>query len=235
MSIFQKLNVPCPNCATPIAFDAVHSVNADRRPDLRQAILSGQFQRKECPACGTGFRLDPVFVFNDQRRGQWIASNGVAALADWAEHERAARELFETSYGASAPAVVQAMGRSLKPRLVFGWSALREKIVSAEAGLDDIALELTKLVVLRSAQGAPFEAAVSVRLMSAQPQRLLFGWVRNDDDAVGDLRWIGREAYDEVLAEAQRGAEGDWAEALETFEGACFIDVDRLLVLQDGR
>ena len=90
MSLFRPIALACPRCHAEATFDAVGSVNADRRPDLRQAILTGQFQRKECPACGAGFRLDPAFVYNDQRRGQWIAAHGVSALGEWAERERAA-------------------------------------------------------------------------------------------------------------------------------------------------
>ena len=41
MSLFESAKSPCPKCGTPHAFEVVASVNADRRPDLRAAILDG--------------------------------------------------------------------------------------------------------------------------------------------------------------------------------------------------
>ena len=35
MSLFLTQELPCPSCRTPVSFELVHSVNADRRPDLR--------------------------------------------------------------------------------------------------------------------------------------------------------------------------------------------------------
>jgi hypothetical protein len=43
MSMFESIAVACPACGTQVDFDAVQSVNADRRPDLRAAILAGTF------------------------------------------------------------------------------------------------------------------------------------------------------------------------------------------------
>ena len=235
MSIFQSLNLNCPNCAKPVAFDAVYSVNADRRPDLRKAILERKFQRKTCQDCGTSFRLDPGFIYIDLKRGQWVAAHPVTGLDDWQAREASVRVLFDDSYGAQAPKAVRAMGARMKPRLVFGWPALREKIVANEAGLDDAALELLKMVVMRNAQGAPFDASASIRLLLAQPKRLLLGWERNFDDVMGAARWVERSLYDEVVAEVALGADGDWADALAAFDAALFVDVDRLLVLQDSR
>ena len=59
MSVFHTQTVHCPACATPVEFKLVFSVNADRRPDLRDAIVAGTFQRQPCPSCGTEFRVDP--------------------------------------------------------------------------------------------------------------------------------------------------------------------------------
>jgi hypothetical protein len=58
MSIFKTVELPCPTCATRVSFELVHSVNADRRPDLRQAVLDRSFQRA-VPACGLAFAPSP--------------------------------------------------------------------------------------------------------------------------------------------------------------------------------
>ena len=46
MSIFESTELACPACGAINAFEAVNSVNADRRADLRRAILDGSFQRQ---------------------------------------------------------------------------------------------------------------------------------------------------------------------------------------------
>ena len=56
MSVFHTETINCPACATPVEFKLVFSVNADRRPDLRDAIIAGTFQRQPCPSCGTAIR-----------------------------------------------------------------------------------------------------------------------------------------------------------------------------------
>lgn len=230
MSIFQPVSLPCPACKQPVAFQSVHSVNADRRPDLRRAILRGEFQRETCPACGASFRLDPAFVYVDMARHQWVAAHPVPDIDAWPEREVQARALFDGSYGTGAPDLARELGAALQPRLVFGWSALREKLIAAEAGLDDRRLELLKMAMMRNLRDAPFAADASLRLMDFQPQRLLLGWVRNADDAVADLRWVARELYDDIAADLQRGEESLWAEVHAGFDGALFVDVDRLLV-----
>ena len=78
---------------------AVGSVNADRRPDLRQDILEDRFQDAACAACNKSFRLQPQFNYLDAGRGQWIAAMPANLLRDHLLLEDEARELFATSYG----------------------------------------------------------------------------------------------------------------------------------------
>jgi CpXC protein len=48
MSKFETQTLTCPSCGEAVDFEAVASVNADRRPDLREAILDFSFQRQVC-------------------------------------------------------------------------------------------------------------------------------------------------------------------------------------------
>ena len=69
MSIFDSVPLTCPVCKTAFDYEAVHSVNADRRADLRRAIVDGSFQQVDCPSCHTKFRLDPSFNYLDVGKG----------------------------------------------------------------------------------------------------------------------------------------------------------------------
>src|SRR5664279_3669620 len=145
MSLFKTIEIKCPACGVTTPFEAVHSVNADRRPDLRKEILANEFQRVQCGACDAPFRLDPSFNYIDLKRGQWIAALPVVELENWKQREDAARQTFALAWGEEA----REIGAGLRPRLTFGWPALREKILAREHGLDDVALEACKATAMR--------------------------------------------------------------------------------------
>jgi hypothetical protein len=204
----------------------VHSLNADRRPDLRQAIVDGSFQRMQCPHCGAGFRLDCDFTLLDVKRGQWIVAAPVAAIAEWEAREAAARATFARAYGEEAPPIAREIGRTLKPRIVFGWPALREKLVAADLGLDDVALEAVKATVLRASGSIPGRAVAELRLIAADGDGLLLAWQRSYDGAAGDVLSAPRALHDQIAADSG----GGWAAFRAGFDDALFVDLKRELV-----
>src|SRR5947208_2057858 len=137
MSRIHVENIPCPKCNNPVEFGVVASVNADRRPDLRAAILTNTFQVGVCPQCSESFRIEPDLTYLDAARKQWILVLPAHDLAAWPALEQNARSAFERTYGAEAGAVAQELGRGLTARIAFGWPALREKLLCGEHGLDD--------------------------------------------------------------------------------------------------
>jgi len=145
MSIFKTVELPCPTCATRVSFELVHSVNADRRPDLRQAVLDRSFQREQCPACGLAFRVEPEFTYIDVGRGQFITVWPLSKQGDWKAIEQQSQAMFDKSFGKGATPEARKIGDKLALRVVFGWEALNEKLIAAEHGVDDRALELVKV------------------------------------------------------------------------------------------
>src|SRR5262245_40942684 len=122
MSMFRTMTIDCPACGTANEFKVVVSVNADRRPDLRAAIIDGSFQRQPCTKCGKEFRLDPEMTYFDVGRGQWIAAYPLGKLGHWKDLENEARASFANAYGPKAPAGARKLGAGLKPRITFGWA-----------------------------------------------------------------------------------------------------------------
>jgi len=228
MSMFTEIKVGCPACGTEMPFKAVRSVNADRRADLRAAILDESFQRTTCGACGTLFRLDPDFAYIHAGRGQWIAARPLARLADWKAQEAEARDAFDRVYGSEAPPGVQAIGRQVVPRITFGWAALREKLVVVAHGLDDVTVELAKAAVLRASGEAPAGSS-ELRLagVDADDRSLVFAWLRSaDETAEGPMKRLPRETYDSVAADA----DGGWRELRQRVDAGLFVDLGRLLL-----
>ncbi len=225
MSLFVPMNLTCPACAEVFTYEAVGSVNADRRPDLRAEILDGQFQTVRCSDCAHEFRLEPDFNYLDVGRGQWIAALPARALRDHLESVAEKQAIFDLSYGGEAPEAARAVGRSLQPRLVFGWPALREKLVLLEIGFDDVIWEVAKLDLLRSLPDAPLTEGVDLRLLGGGEDILNLAWIRADsEEHLNDFQ-VSRDLYDRISA-----APAPWA-AVQALLGAnIFVDIQKLFM-----
>jgi hypothetical protein len=223
MSLFQPVNLACPACAELVAFSAVASVNADRRPDLRDAIIDGSFQREACGKCGKTFRLDPEMMYLDIGRSEWIAVFPVARLPEWEAVEQQARNTFDLAFGAKASTAAAEVGAGLKPRLVFGWSALREKIVAAENGLDDVTLELLKAAMLRNVDEMPISPDNELRFIEMEGEELVLAWLRSADEELLEAMNVPRELYDDIVADAEA-----WQPLRDELTKGIFIDLQRM-------
>jgi hypothetical protein len=177
MSLFQTVTLACPACSTPVEFELVASVNADRRPDLREAILDGSFQREACSSCGTHFRAEPQFIYIELGRRLYIAVWPLAQRHDWRACVAMCRQAFDLAYGERAGPEARALAEGVALRTVFGWPALREKVLAAQAGIDDTTLELAKLAVLRRLERAPLPGRLELRLLGVAGNGLQLAWV----------------------------------------------------------
>ncbi|MFK7837119.1 MAG: CpXC domain-containing protein [Sulfitobacter sp.] len=225
MSLFSNSALSCPTCETVTEFQAAGSVNADRRSDLRNAILQNSFQSASCPSCGERMRLEPRFNYLDMEFGIWMAAHPARQLADVAEAEAEVQALFDTSYGVNASDTAQQVGADLRPRLTFGWPAAREKILLFQAGLDDVAIEMLKLDLLRRLPQAPLRPGVDLRVVEIAEQQLGFVWIENDTEAVLE----GFEAHCDMLSEIEQNA-SDWADIRAHLTSGVFVDMQRLLL-----
>lgn len=148
-------------------------------------------------------------------------------LPRWAELEAEAADVFSRGYGASAPRAAQEVGAGLSARVVFGWPALREKLLAAALGLDDVTLELLKLAVIRDIPGAPFGATTELRLheAGAEADDLVLRWSNlQTETPLSELR-LPRAAFADVAADV-----AGWAEVRGDLAGRLFVDTARLLV-----
>jgi hypothetical protein len=228
MSRFFPITLSCPSCKEPVKFSANSSVNADRRPDLRDEIIAGTFQRETCLKCSTSFRLDPELTYLDVGRGQWIGVYPASKLNDWQALETSSREAFDLAYGPRASEGAQEIGRDLKPRVVFGWPAFREKLVARELGLDDVTLELLKIAMLRGLdEPLPLSGANEVRLAEFDPEtsELVVAILSLQTGGLVEELRVPRELYDEIAAD-QEG----WRELRQELSEGYFVDMSRLMI-----
>ena len=199
------------------------SVNADNRPDLRAEILASEFQAMICPNCGTRLRLPVHLSYLDMGRGNWILAEAVERVAEWREVEAAARAIFDQCYGPEASPIAQGLGRGLRPRLVFGWAALREKLFCDDLGLDDVAVELVKLTMLRTIPGATVDEDRELRLVGGESDELHFVWIENETEAYSDGTTVPRDIIGEIALDPE-----PWREFRARLSEGLFVDLRRL-------
>jgi hypothetical protein len=223
--MFNQATMPCPVCGTPRTFDLVASVNADRRPDLRAAIMDGSFQREKCDSCGSTFRTQPLMTYLDMARGQWILVQPGADVRQWKALQEKARSVFAVAYGSDAPPEAQEMGRDMKARVVFGWGALSEKLLCSEHGLDDINLELLKMAVLKEVPDPPLKDQNDLRFVGIEGDELILAWMSYEDEHVSSSLRVPRGLYDEIAADNDA-----WKPLRDELSADPFVDFNRLIV-----
>ena len=208
-----------------MSFDLVHSVNADRRADLRQAILDRSFQRETCPSCGMTFRVEPEFTYINLKRGQYVAVWPISKRAQFKALEARSRAAFDKAFGSGAPPEAQALGKKVAMRMVFGWPALNEKLLAAENGIDDRSLELAKVGIVRNLDEVPVGDEMELRLVAVMDGELKLGWIRARSDELTDVIGVPRAVIAEVEADPEA-----WAALREDVVGGAYVDYARGLI-----
>lgn len=225
MSIFRTVDLACPACDSPVSFDLVYSVSADRRPDLRAAILDGSFQRESCPACAKPFRVDPEFSYMDIARGQYIGVWPVSSRSEWRACAGKTQEVYEQTLGARATPEAQELGRRLEPRVVFGWPALVEKILAKQAGIDDRTLEVAKVAVMRSSEEVPLPGAEEFRLVGEKDGDFVLAWVSQGGDQQTGTVKVPRKLIADIEA-----APDTWKALRDAIAEGLVVDFQRELL-----
>ncbi|KIN70286.1 CpXC domain containing protein [Sulfitobacter noctilucae] len=223
MSLFETTTIQCPACATTSDFEAAGSVNADRRPDLRDAILDNTFQNVTCPSCGEAMRLEPVLNYLDVELGLWLAAYPPRQIGDYLALEDQVQGLFDESYGAAASEAAQTVGASLRPRLTFGWPGTCEKLLLQQHGLDDVAIELLKLDLLRRLPEAPLRPGVELRVERVSEAGFDFIWIETASEDILQ-RFQAKRA---LLSEIEANPDG-WAPLRSSLTQGLFVDMQKL-------
>ncbi len=230
MSLFEIQEVACPACDTRQQVEIAFTLNASRRPDLRDAIIDRSYQRFTCEQCEQDFRSEPHLAYLDIQRNQWILAKAQSHLAQWSDFEAAAQVLFDDNYGANANEAAQAVGETLTVRVVFGWSALREKLLIEQAGLDDVTVEYVKVLLLRALDETPLADDAELRFESLGDDGMLrFVWYVGASETPVEEVEVPRALYDMAVNDPE-----SWRMLRETLSAGPFVDMNRLLVPEEA-
>lgn len=202
MSTFVRRPVPCPRCGAVGDHEVATSVNADRSPELRQAILDERFQALTCDTCHQWFTFVGEFVYMDVGRHQLIGVFPHASEPDWAACEQQILAAYQENLGPEGPVVARPFGKGMVVRCVFGLGALREKLLLADAGLDDVLVEAAKLDVIRLVPGLELSPYQRPRVFEVGASEVAFILPPAKEDADRRPRRlpVPRPAFDDYLA-----------------------------------
>lgn len=145
MSITASHKIYC-DCGAQISVFVCNSLNPERHPHFRDALMERTLHVFECGACGKRVAVENRMTYVDLGRKQFCA---VAPEAERHLERQLGEELaaaWRIALGDDAPASVRALfdADSFHVRLCFGLEELREKLVAREAGLRDLPLEAFK-------------------------------------------------------------------------------------------
>jgi len=136
MSLMHPYAVTDPS-GTRHATTLADCLNIQRTPAARQQVLDRTLHKLE----DAGWHVEKAFMYLDLPRGQAFL---VQPPRERYRHRDASAQLERML--AVLPAAMRAQAQQV--RVVFGLEELREKLVAADAGLDDRAVELMKVAVM---------------------------------------------------------------------------------------
>lgn len=222
MSVFRDCALSCPRCAAGWTASMAVSVNGDRSPDIRRAILDGVFQVVTCPSCGAETVADGPLLYIEFEARRFIGCQPRGWLSAWRELEHEAADTWRRTFVEHAPAPVRAASTGFVVRTVFGLPALREKLLCFDAGLDDRLVEALKLDLMRTPDaGLAVDPRARLLLVAVEAERLLF----EVGGRPGERLAVPRARY-AAVAEARRA----YADLIGRLTAGPFVDVARLMV-----
>ena len=134
MSRTCQEELQCPVCGGRQEVKVWASVNVTLDPPLRESVLDGTLNRFHCSSCGAEFGIERDLLYHDMKRHLYI----------WLKYPDDAGRF---GVDPAATALFSALPQAPTVRVVPSYEELVEKILIAEAGLDDLEVELIKFMV----------------------------------------------------------------------------------------
>ncbi|MCQ2515182.1 MAG: CpXC domain-containing protein [Ruminococcus sp.] len=122
----------CPSCGELNKAQIYTSVNVTVNKSFRARVLDGSLFKWICPECGYKARLNYPILYNDMK------DRFMVYLIPKVDRFQLSDKELEKRYSNL---------RNINKRIVPNFSTFKEKIFIFESGLDDMAVELTKLAI----------------------------------------------------------------------------------------
>lgn len=125
-------SIVCPKCNETTQTEIYTSINAFNDPDLREAALDESLFKWRCSCCNHQARLTYPVLYNDMK------NRFMVYLIPRIDRFQLADKELEEEFSNL---------KNINKRLVADYNAFKEKVFIFESGLNDMAVELTKLAI----------------------------------------------------------------------------------------
>lgn len=213
MSQLCKEKITCPRCQTEGEFDFWSSINVDLDPELKKKIFNEEIFTWVCPNCGAKVFIPFGTLYHDMTHKFMI----------FFSHEEG-----ESDNQYDSLEIPQALGIDERYifRSVFGLNNLKEKILILENGLNDVAVEKLKYVIVNHMEPSLSEKGISLYFEGVtKPDdknkygQIVFYQLSPNEDECGHLAFKMEKYYEQCLSLKldRRFDVGNWACIDETW------------------
>lgn len=167
----KKMNkaVVCPMCGEMGKAEIHTGVNVTVNKALREKVLDGELFAWRCPSCGYSARLTYPILYNDMK------NRFMVYLIPKIDRFQLCDKELEEKY---------ANLRNINKRVVPDFNSFKEKIFIFESGLDDMAVELTKVAISQT---------VSKKLDGAEVNEGYLSMYDRESNTMGFTYFTGEE------------------------------------------
>lgn len=124
--------IPCPKCSESTEAKLYMSINATNEPTLRGDVLDEKLFKFRCTACGYEARLTYPVLYNDMKNRFMVYL--IPEVDRFQLEDVELEQKYERLVG-------------VRKRLTSDFNSFKEKVFIFESALDDMAVEITKLVI----------------------------------------------------------------------------------------
>ena len=185
MTKISNKPLTCPSCGYHGEYKMYDSVNVTLEPKLREKVLSGTIFDWVCPHCGESISIRYNMLYHDMDRGFQVYYSP--------RHSSETNKMMNNL-------LTRYRGMRCLCRTVETLNDLREKIYIFEEGLNDIAIELLKLVMkYEKGSNIPEECELRFQKMTTKNQ-MVFCKIIDGHPQEGYLL-LDKSNYDNYLHE----------------------------------
>lgn len=132
MSNIIKKSIVCPQCNESTEASLYTSINVTNHKELREKTMDESLFKWTCHSCGYSARLTYPVLYNDMKNRFMVYL--IPKIDHFQLADKSLEEKFKTL-------------KHIDKRIVPDFNTFKEKIFIFESGLDDMAVELTKLAI----------------------------------------------------------------------------------------
>ncbi len=162
MALKVAYDIRC-SCGAAFREDIYEYVFAEHDPELKDAILSGEFNRIPCPSCGHRLAMENRFLYRDEKNRLWV---WVCGKEEELRKEALTEDLIEKS-------------AFLDCHFLDGMDDYRKFLVSGRGGL--LELLLKEDPDLQKSEGKDLK------------RNPAFRWIRAENEEPGGILFTGRK------------------------------------------